>query len=99
MKTDTSVRILLADSGSVSRGVLAALAESQKAWQICGEACDGEEAIEKAGQLKPHIVVHNRRLADNNTHAMIHDNALANLSARMNVYTCKKARTFRKHSW
>jgi two-component system response regulator NreC len=53
----TPLRILVADSVPISRGILTALTASQISWQVCGEASDGEEAVEKAGQLGPHIVV------------------------------------------
>jgi DNA-binding NarL/FixJ family response regulator len=31
--------------------------ERQDGWEVCGEAADGREAIEKAQQLKPDLVV------------------------------------------
>jgi DNA-binding NarL/FixJ family response regulator len=31
--------------------------EQQDGWEVCGEAADGREAIEKAKQLKPDLVV------------------------------------------
>jgi DNA-binding NarL/FixJ family response regulator len=57
MKRETPLRILVADSGSVSRGVLTALTASQISWQVCGEASSGEESVEKTGQLSPDIIV------------------------------------------
>jgi DNA-binding NarL/FixJ family response regulator len=54
MKT---IRILLADDHDiVRRGLAAALAESRRC-QICGEASNGREAVEKAQQLRPDIVI------------------------------------------
>ena len=52
-----SVRILVADDHEVVRHGLRRLLEAQPGWEICGEAATGREAVEKAKQLKPDIVV------------------------------------------
>ena len=49
------VRILIADDHQVVRTGLRALLESKAGWQVCAEAANGREAVEKAGQLKPEI--------------------------------------------
>ena len=54
MKT---VRILLADDHEVVRQGLRRLLEARPGWEICGEAGTGREAVEKASQLKPDVVV------------------------------------------
>ncbi len=51
------VRILIADDHELVRQGLRALLASRPAWQVCGEAADGVEAIEKAVQLRPDIVL------------------------------------------
>src|SRR5437867_5372538 len=51
------VRILLADDHQVVRTGLRALLESKAGWQVCAEAANGREAVEKAGQLKPDVAV------------------------------------------
>src|SRR5205814_5827489 len=50
-------RILIADDHEVVRKGLMALLQSQHDWQVCGEAGDGREAVEKAQQLKPDVVI------------------------------------------
>lgn len=50
-------RILVADDHEVVRKGLAALLQSQPDWQVCGEAADGREAVDKAQQLKPDVVI------------------------------------------
>jgi DNA-binding NarL/FixJ family response regulator len=50
-------RILVADDHEVVRKGLIALLQSQPDWQVCGEAADGREAVEKAQQLKPDVVI------------------------------------------
>jgi len=51
------MRILVADDHEVVRRGLASLLRSQPEWEVCGEAADGREAVEKALQLKPQIVI------------------------------------------
>jgi DNA-binding NarL/FixJ family response regulator len=52
-----TARILLADDHVMIRdGVRAVLSMNSK-WQICGEAKNGKEAVEKVEKLKPHLVV------------------------------------------
>src|SRR5262249_22287832 len=51
------VRILIADDHELVRRGLRALLASRPTWEVCGEAADGREAIEKAAQLKPDIVL------------------------------------------
>jgi len=51
------VRILVADDHQVVRTGLRALLESKAGWQVCAEAANGREAVEKASQLKPDVAV------------------------------------------
>jgi DNA-binding NarL/FixJ family response regulator len=51
------VRILVADDHHVVRTGLRSLLESKSGWQVCGEAANGREAVEKAGKLKPDVAV------------------------------------------
>ncbi len=50
-------RILVADDHAVVRAGLRTLLESRSGWQVCGEASNGREAVEKAATLKPDVVV------------------------------------------
>jgi DNA-binding NarL/FixJ family response regulator len=51
------LRILIVDDHEVVRRGLCSLLQSHEGWEICGEATDGREAVEKAKQLKPDVVV------------------------------------------
>lgn len=51
------MRILIADDHAVVRAGLRALLESRSAWEVCAEASDGREAVEKALKLKPDVAV------------------------------------------
>jgi DNA-binding NarL/FixJ family response regulator len=51
------LRILVADDHEVVRRGLCALLQGHEGWEICGEATDGREAVDKAKQLKPDVVV------------------------------------------
>jgi DNA-binding NarL/FixJ family response regulator len=52
-----NLRILLADDHEVVRHGLRSLLQNHDGWEICGEAADGREAVQKASQLKPDIVI------------------------------------------
>jgi DNA-binding NarL/FixJ family response regulator len=52
-----SVRILVADDHHVVRTGLRALLESKSGWQVCAEAANGREAVEKARELTPDVAV------------------------------------------
>jgi len=52
-----ALRILVADDHEVVRKGLLALLQQQPEWQVCGEASDGREAVAKAAELNPEIVV------------------------------------------
>jgi DNA-binding NarL/FixJ family response regulator len=51
------VNILLADDHEVVRQGLRTILNVRPAWHICGEAENGQQAIDLAGQLKPDIVI------------------------------------------
>ena len=50
-------RILIVDDHPESRRGACELLEAHEGWQVCGEAVNGLEAIEKAAALKPDIVI------------------------------------------
>jgi DNA-binding NarL/FixJ family response regulator len=52
-----ALRILIADDHSVVRAGLRTLLESRSGWEVCAEASDGREAVEKAVRLKPDVAV------------------------------------------
>jgi DNA-binding NarL/FixJ family response regulator len=52
-----SLRILVADDHQVVRTGLRTLLESKAGWQVCAEAANGREAVEKAGELHPDVAV------------------------------------------
>ena len=51
------LRILVADDHQVVRTGLRTLLESKTGWQVCAEATNGREAVEKAGELQPDVAV------------------------------------------
>jgi DNA-binding NarL/FixJ family response regulator len=52
-----SLRILIADDHPIVRHGLRALLSANQGWDVCGEASDGREALQKYKQLKPDIVI------------------------------------------
>lgn len=53
----TTIRILVVDDHPVVRRGIRALLESQTGWEVTAEASNGREAVEKAAELHPDIVV------------------------------------------
>lgn len=51
------VRILIADDSPPVRRGLRTLLELNSDWQVCGEAVDGADAVEKARQLAPDLIL------------------------------------------
>lgn len=51
------MRILIADDHEVVRQGICSILASRKDLQVCGQAADGREAIEKARELKPDAVI------------------------------------------
>jgi len=54
MKT---LRILIADDHEVVRRGLASLLQNHEGWEVCGEAVDGRDAVDKAAKLHPDLVI------------------------------------------
>jgi DNA-binding NarL/FixJ family response regulator len=52
-----SFRILVADDHEVVRRGLCALLKARPDWEVCGEAANGREAVEKATKLKPDVAI------------------------------------------
>jgi DNA-binding NarL/FixJ family response regulator len=51
------LRILIADDHEVARRGIRSLLESHDAWEVCGEAKDGREAIDMVRDLKPDVLL------------------------------------------
>jgi DNA-binding NarL/FixJ family response regulator len=56
LETDL-LRILIVDDQEPVRRALRGLLRTQPSFQLCGEAQDGLEAVEKARELKPQVVL------------------------------------------
>jgi two-component system response regulator NreC len=55
--TPSTVRILIADDHDVMRQGTRSLVERQQGWEVCGTASNGREAVSKATELQPDIVI------------------------------------------
>lgn len=51
------LRILIADDHELIRDGLKRLLTSRRGWQVCGQASNGREAVDKADKLNPDVVV------------------------------------------
>ena len=52
-----NVRILVVDDNTKVREGVRLLLQSHADWEVCGEAADGIEAIEKYQELKPDLLI------------------------------------------
>jgi len=52
-----TIRILLADDHAIVRKEFRALLETHAGWKVCGEADNGQEAVVKAAELKPDLII------------------------------------------
>jgi len=53
----STLRILIADDHYLIRQGLRSLIASHQGWEVCGEAVDGREAVQKCKQLKPDLLI------------------------------------------
>ena len=53
----SALRILIADDHEVARNGIRCVLESHAGWEVCGEATDGREAVERVGRLKPDVLL------------------------------------------
>jgi len=53
----STLRILIVDDEKAVRSALARLLSTRGEWKVVGEAADGAEAIGKARELKPDVVI------------------------------------------
>jgi DNA-binding NarL/FixJ family response regulator len=53
----STIKILIADDHDVVREGLKTMLATRADFEVCGEAATGREAVEKARELKPHVVV------------------------------------------
>jgi DNA-binding NarL/FixJ family response regulator len=51
------VRILIVDDSPAVRTLLRRSLEIQSGWQVCGEAVNGKEGVEKAQAVSPDLIV------------------------------------------
>jgi DNA-binding NarL/FixJ family response regulator len=53
----TTFRILVADDHPIFRLGLFSLLDSHEGWEVCGQAADGRDAVQKCEQLKPDLLI------------------------------------------
>lgn len=52
-----SKRILIADDNDMIRSGMCSLLQSREGWTVCGEAENGTDAIQKAIELQPDVIL------------------------------------------
>ena len=53
----STISVLLAEDHVITREGIRRLLEAEKGITVVGEAGDGEEAVQKAGELKPDVII------------------------------------------
>src|SRR5215471_16830561 len=53
----SALRILIADDHEVVRKGIRALLDGHPGWEVCGEAVDGRDAVEKAREFSPDLAL------------------------------------------
>jgi len=51
------IRILIVDDSAIFREGLRAMLEAHTDWEVCGEAMNGVEGVQKNRLLKPHLII------------------------------------------
>src|ERR1700745_451854 len=51
------MRLLIVDDHEVVRRGVRSLLSEQTGWEVCGEAVDGQDALDKARDLEPDLIV------------------------------------------
>jgi DNA-binding NarL/FixJ family response regulator len=51
------IRILIADNYAHIRLMVRALLEAHQGWEVCGEATDGQDAVDQSALLKPQVII------------------------------------------
>jgi len=82
-----ATRILIADDHEVARQGIRALLKDQPDLEICGEAMDGLDAIEKARQLKPDLVIMDLSMPHLSGLTALRHIRASGLQARVLIYT------------
>lgn len=90
-----TVRILIADDDSTIRILLRRLLERHSDWQVCDEAVNGLEAIEKAAQHAPDLVILDLGMPLMNGLQAAHEISKANPHSLMLLITVQEL--FRQH--
>ena len=82
-----SIRVLIADDHDVVRRGLRALLETEPSIEIIGEAIDGTDAVEKANELEPDVILLDLMMPRKNGIEAIADIKQDNPDARILVLT------------
>lgn len=80
-------RILIADDHEVLRQGLKTMLQSTGEWEVCGEAANGHEAVEKTAALRPDLVILDINMPVLNGLAAVRRILLAGLPTRVLMFT------------
>jgi DNA-binding NarL/FixJ family response regulator len=90
---DPATRVLVADDHESVRRGLQELIRTEVNFQVCGEACDGRQAVQKSKELNPDVVVIDINMPELNgieaTRQIVHHNSTAEVLV-LTVYESEK---------
>jgi DNA-binding NarL/FixJ family response regulator len=52
------LQVLIADDHTLMREGVRTILSNNSEWEVCGEAADGQETVEKVRKLRPDLVIH-----------------------------------------
>lgn len=80
-------RILIADDHSIVREALRAGLETHPDWQVCAQAANGLEAVQKTAELKPDVVILDLSMPEMDGLQAAHEILSASPDALIVIYT------------
>ena len=87
VRSNTKIRLLIADDHAIFRDGLRKLLDSEEEITIVGEAQNGAECIKKLGELKPDVLLLDLRMPDKNGLAVLEELDFNTLPTRVIVLT------------
>ncbi len=93
-----SYSILIVDDSLLVRHTLRACFERSAEWTVCGEAGDGLEAIEKARQLRPDLIILDMSMPGMNGLDVARELKIAMPSVRLLMFTSFKSPTLEREA-